>query len=130
MDIAALRSRFDADPEGFRVTKEDIEEWRSQTNLPLDDLCDEIAWLLAVGFNSGQLPFLFCDEVINHMHGIMVQVYLPEVPRLHLGIFWEVYLAFDSGEFHAHLNDDPVEDYTKPFIRKILAHGRKGDQSR
>jgi hypothetical protein len=129
MDIAALRSRFEADPNAFRVTEKDVEGWRRKTNQSLDRLCDEVAWTLAVGFDCEELPFEFCDIVINDMYVVMVPHKLSEVPGLHSGLFWEVFLAFDAGEFHARPNDDPVREYTKPFIRKIVASGRKDTQS-
>jgi hypothetical protein len=129
MDIAALRLRFDANPDGFRITKADVEEWRSKTNMSFVALRDEIAWTLAVSFDREEHSFEFCDCIINLMHGIAVQHYPAEADNVHVGLFWEVFLAFDSGEFHARQNDNPVEEYTKPLIRKVIARGRGGLQS-
>jgi hypothetical protein len=38
-------------------------------------------------------------------------------------LFWNVYVAFDEGEYHRDNNrqDDPIEAYTRPLIAQILS---------
>jgi hypothetical protein len=64
------------------------------------------------------LTFAFCDAVVNDLHGVITSAN-EDRPDL----FWEVFLAFDEGEYHHHSNrdEDPVEVYTRPMIGRIIS---------
>ena len=80
---------------------------------------DQIALHLALGFHASELPFAFCDAVVNDLH-VVITFANEDRPDL----FWRVFLAFDGGEFHHHSNrdEDPVETYTRPMISRIVNH--------
>jgi hypothetical protein len=78
---------------------------------------DAIAFTLATGFQSKAFDFGFCDQIVNELHNV-ITVQNENRPEL----FWDVYLAFDAGEYY-HDNDrsiDPVEAFTRPRIAEIV----------
>jgi hypothetical protein len=102
----------------LRLTEDDIRRWMDLLGEPRPVLYDRIATYLARGFDSSELPFAFCDAVVNDIHGVITSTdqHRPE-------LFWEVFLAFDEGEYY-HNNkrdEDPVEMYTRPQIARIVA---------
>lgn len=93
-----------------------LDQWSGQSGLARDVLYDALALELASGFNKGTLDFDFCDRVVNELMGLMGRE--PDLPPL----FWDVYLAFDAGEFYR--DDDrsinPVDRFTRPRIAEIV----------
>ncbi len=77
---------------------------------------EEIARFLALGFNDSELSFSFCDAIVNDLFGPYTDTAKPKSE-----LFWEVYLAFDEGEYFHDNNreEDPVEVYTRPMIARI-----------
>jgi hypothetical protein len=98
------------------LSEQDIRRWTTLLHVSRATLYDEIALFLARGFHEGALPYLFCDNIINDIHVVIIHA---DEDRPNL--FWNVYLAFDSGEYHRPGDEDPVETYTRPQIAKIVA---------
>ncbi len=78
---------------------------------------------LARGFYAEELPFEFCDAVVNDLNGFIHTAdrrgeTLEGAPPL----FWSIFLAFDAGEYfhNNNCNEDPVAMYTRPLIARIL----------
>lgn len=108
-------------PTGEGLTEQDVSRWSTLTETDRGTLYDHIALFLARGFHIGELPFDFCDRIVNDIHGVITFAgeFRPE-------IYWKTYLAFDEGEYYHndHPEEDPVELYTKPQIACIVAkHG-------
>ncbi len=64
-----------------------------------------------------ELDFGFCDGIVNETHGHIIAAN-DDRPD----IYWEVFLAFDSGESYPN-NDrsrDPVQTFARPQIAKIV----------
>jgi hypothetical protein len=99
------------------LTETDVERWSCECGCPRSQLFDEIAKRLALGYNSSDLSFDFCNMVVNDLAGPVTNT---SGPRPH--IFWEVYSAFDEGEYYHGNNrgEDPVEAYTCPMIARIV----------
>ncbi len=99
------------------VTDADIQKWSVSTELARSALYDRIAIYLARGFHRSELSFEFCDQVVNEIHGIIVRTN-ENRPTL----YWEVFLAFDAGEFYRNSDRsrDPVDTYTRPLIAKVV----------
>jgi hypothetical protein len=99
------------------LTEDDIQRWSPLIGGSRSALYDRIAVFLARGFHSAELEFEFCDAVANHLFGIITYADedLPD-------IFWEIYLAFDAGEYYhaGNRDEDPVETYTRPSIARII----------
>jgi len=95
----------------------DIARWAFDTGLARDEIYDRIAIWIARGFHRFEFSFGFCDHIVNDIHGVIT---LADEPRPTL--FWEVFLAFDSGECYRN-NDrtrDPVEEFTRPLISAAI----------
>lgn len=103
--------------ERLRLTNFDILKWTASVGMPRQDLYDQLAIELARGFHASDLSFEFCDTVVNEIHSVIL---FKNEQRPHF--FWEVYLAFDSGEYYHDGNRDehPAEAYTRPQIERIL----------
>ena len=99
------------------LTEADVERWSSKCDRPRSQLFDEIAKRLAIGYNSSDLSFDFCDMVVNDLAGPVTNTSGPG-PQ----VFWEVYWAFDEGEYYhgENQNEEPEEVYTRPMIARIV----------
>jgi len=94
--------------------------WSDILSLSRIDLYNNIAMYLARAFNNNELPFMFCDAVVNGMVALIVKVPdLKEMPEP----FWSIFLASDNGEFYhdGNRDEDPVEAHTRPMLAKIIA---------
>lgn len=99
------------------LTEADVERWSAASGLSRSQLFDEVAKRLALGYIASDLSFDFCDMVVNDLAGPVTNTSGPR-PQ----IFWEVYSAFDEGEYYHgdNRNEDPVEVYTRPMIARIV----------
>jgi len=99
------------------LTEADVLRWSNEVGWSRSHLFDEIAKSLALGFNTSELSFEFCDAVVNDRFGPVTDTSGPR-PEL----FWDVYSAFDEGEYYHgnNRNEDPVETYTRSMIARIV----------
>ena len=99
------------------LSEADVERWRDVCGWSRTQLFDEIAICLALGYNTSDLSFGFCDMVVNDLSSPVTNTSGPK-PQ----IFWDVYSAFDEGEYYHGNNrgEDPVEVYTRPMIARIV----------
>ncbi len=114
--VAADLLRFYG-PDGDGLSEEDINQWSELTGLNRATLYDQIALHLAHGFHANEMPFEFCDRIVNAIHGV-ITLAGEDWPE----IFWATFLAFDEGEYYHQSNpeEDPVELFTKPQIADIV----------
>jgi hypothetical protein len=99
------------------LTEADVFRWSTESGWSRRQLFDEIAKSLALGFHTSELSFEFCDAVVNDLVGPVTDTSGPK-PE----VFWDVYSAFDEGEYYHGNNrdEDPVERYTRPMIDRIV----------
>lgn len=99
------------------LTETDVHRWIAAAEWSRSQFFGEIAKALALGFISSELSYQFCDAVVNDLFGSVTDT---SGPRSEL--FWDVYDAFDQGEYYHGNNrdEDPVEVYTRPMIAKIV----------
>ena len=99
------------------IKEADVAAWAEQYGGERQRLYDEFARYLAVAFHEGRLSFAFCDAVMNDLEAVISTAddHRPD-------LFWQVYLAFDAGEYHraGDKSDDPVADHTAPAIAAIV----------
>ena len=77
---------------------------------------DQISLQIAKGYLDGIYSFTEADTVMNYIYVYLTHSELLTEEEV---ITWDVYLAFDAGEFHHRgddLNDDPALKYTKPLL--------------
>jgi hypothetical protein len=101
------------------LTADHIQKWSALLCQSEAHLYDQIAIYLARGFHSYELDFEFCDALVNDIYGLIVSS-----PDAHLpDLFYEVYSAFDEGEFWHKgqpRENDPVDFYARPLIAGIV----------
>lgn len=99
------------------LAEDDIQRWSALAGESRAVLYDHIAIYLARGFHNSELTFEFCDAIVNDIHGVITSS-----DEARPALFWEIYLAFDEGEYyHNEMRDeDPVEVYTRPEIARIV----------
>jgi hypothetical protein len=108
--------------QNVRFTNADVMIWAGSTSNP--EFYNSIALRIAEQYSCGALTYEVCDHIVNDLWQVVQDCYIPlhnAVPDM----FYDVFLAFDAGEYHrtADLSDDPVAKYTKPMIEEILHHG-------
>lgn len=89
------------------------------------DFCNKIAIIITRLFLDSKLDFTTADTVANNFYGLI----LDDITTGAIKDFPEpadsVYLAFDAGEYYrpGETEDhDPVERYTKPRLKEIIAN--------
>jgi hypothetical protein len=105
-----------------RITISDIAAWAGSTTD--GDLYNAISFGIMEQYHNGALGYTVCDQIMNDLWDVVKDCFIPvhnKVPTL----FYDVYLAFDAGEYYrtADRSDDPVAERTKPMIEEILLHG-------
>ena len=111
LDDKSLRVRLGG------IGEEDVAKWASEGSGDRGEVYNALARHLAVAFHRGALPFAFCDAVMNDLETVILNAD-DERPDF----FWQVYLAFDGGEYARSdkPDEDPVEAYTRPQIASIV----------
>lgn len=96
-----------------------VEEWAS--NLSNQQFFNLVALIIAEKYAAGTLNYQVCDAIMNDLWGAWLSGVEAD-PRLPCP-FYEIYEAFDAGEYHRcpRQTDDPVKDYTDPWIAEILS---------
>ena len=120
MFVSELKDRWDSDPSSFGIQGADIERWCAREGMTVEEVYDRLGAELARGYHEGRIDFTFGDLVANQMFALGLTA---NNDAAFNGVFWQVYLAFDAGEYHRdpkHL-DDPEQDHTRPLIAEIIA---------
>lgn len=104
-------------PNPHRLTAADVRRWSNGLGISTLDFYDCLAARLALEFHASTLTFEFCDAVVNDIHAVIT---LNDEERSDL--FWDVFLAFDAGEFYpdGDRSRDPVDTYTRPQIARVV----------
>ncbi len=121
--LSELQSRYRValEPPALELSNSDIERWSGELATSRAALYDSLALRLAHGFYRNELPYSFCDSVLNSIHGLITIA-----DEIRPDLFWSIFLAFDAGEyFHEpSRREDPVAAYTRPLIEQIVRkHG-------
>lgn len=92
--------------------------------LSLDEFAHEFSRDVAQNYWDGLYNYSFCNGAMNWLYGFLTDPTCLESNDNTISDFpLDVYLAFDSGEYH-HSGDkdsvDPVSKYTDPAIEKVL----------
>jgi hypothetical protein len=116
-----MTERQRADPEAlWWPGASDVLRWTSSDLHAVGPLYEEIAELVARGYDGGDLSFDLCDGIVIGLFAAFIELGLTDVPHL----YYDVFLAFDEGEYRRDTDDaavDPVRKYTDPRIKDIVA---------
>ncbi len=98
---------------------DEVERFMAESSLSPGQFFDAFARRVAHQYWSEKLAFEIADAAMNSLHSYALGQYDVRLP----GYAWEVFLAFDQGEFHHREDDDsvcPEEKYTKTEIHSIV----------
>ena len=93
--------------------------WYSEATLGA--FCNDVALVVAQRFLDGKMSFDDADAVANELNALYIgaPIEIPEPAE-------SIYLAFDRGEFAVD-GEDPIEEHTRPALRRILASLSEND---
>jgi hypothetical protein len=102
----------------------ELEAYANSAQLSLADCCDTIALHVAREFLNGRIEFSQGDGIMNSLFSLATSPdFFYQNARVIPPILFDIYLAFDAGEF-VHAGDskdiDPQVKYTKPMILAVL----------
>jgi len=83
-------------------------------------MLDHISSQIAERYLSGEISFTYADSVLNGLFEIILQ---GSDGRMASDLAWEIYLAFDAGEYNHHGDGpetDPESKYTRPLLVEAL----------
>ena len=101
-----------------------LEGW---TGRPFGDaLLNEIALGIAAAYQDGTLPFAEADAAMGELSGLLMRrISDGDAPEGRLPYpFWDIYEAFDAGEYPHEDGGDPEPGFTRPMLAAILAAAR------
>jgi len=95
----------------------------SKQNLSFINGCDELGIALAKLYYARKIDYLFGDIIANDVSAYMIS-FVHRNENLWAHKFWEVYEAFDAGEYYRteDKKDDPIKEHTDPMISDFLEH--------
>jgi hypothetical protein len=102
-----------------RITLDEVAQWAgARDNWAFYNL---IAVEIAAGYYREELTYDFCDGVMNDLWEAVRAGFRPDIIEIPEP-FFEIYQAFDAGEFHRKPDgsDDPIADFTDPLIAELV----------
>jgi len=101
-----------------------LESFRNGRGWSIERMCNELAVAIAREFMAGRSDFSSADVAMNWLRSYSFQVEGTSLPEP----CDEIYLAFDAGEWKCSSDPpdlDPVEAYTRPRLKEILAQSSR-----
>ncbi|MBL8523972.1 MAG: hypothetical protein JNN20_09805 [Betaproteobacteria bacterium] len=98
---------------------QEVERIRCEQSLSPSEFLNTFARHVAHDYLAEKLSFEVADVAMNSLSAYALKQYDVRLPSY----AWEVYLAFDQGEFRHPEDDDlidPEEKYTRPEIQSIV----------
>jgi hypothetical protein len=106
------------------IYEELIREFAQHPELTPAALLDELAIWVAIDYSSEMMTYTEADLIMNVAFSMVIRNLVEHKIEYIPPLMWEVYLAFDEGEYY-HREDlpdvDPEVKYTKPLIAEFLA---------
>ena len=103
------------------LSYEEAKEYAKENQQTLVEFANTFALYLAKSFDENSLDFEFCDGAMNWLHWFMLEEEFLDSCDNKLPIAYDIYIAFDSGEYERSEDDEtinPIEKYTRPEIKK------------
>jgi hypothetical protein len=102
----------------------DIVEYCESHELTLVEFCDSVSFKIAQEYLQNILDYSYCDVVMNGVFHLMIEdVFLKSNNNSFSEFAYDVFLAFDAGEYRHSKDDksiDPSEKYTRPRVIQVL----------
>lgn len=97
----------------------DFENFSTEGGFGIEDSFNQLSLLIAKKFDVGEMSYEDGDYAMNGVWPIMLDYIMKnDVPLIEP--CYEIYCAFDAGEYDHGDGADPVEKYTVPAIKAIL----------
>ncbi len=97
----------------------DFEKFSIEQGVKVEESFNKLSLLIAKKFNDGEMSYEDGDFAMNSVWPIMLDYSMKnDIPLVEP--CYEIYCAFDAGEFDHGDGADPVEKYTVPAIRAVL----------
>lgn len=102
------------------VTHNDIVRWAG--GLDNWEFYNTAALRIARKYHQRQLSYSFCDRLMNDLWSAVQAGFSSSRNRVPEP-FYEVFEAFDAGEYHRakDKSDDPVAEFTDPIIAELIS---------
>jgi hypothetical protein len=97
----------------------DFETFSAEEGIGIEDSFNKLSLFIARKFDAGEMSYEDGDYAMNGVWSIMID-YIMRKDTLVIKPCYEIYCAFDSGEYDHRDGADLVEKYTKPAIKKVL----------
>ncbi|CAM5224333.1 hypothetical protein [Alishewanella longhuensis] len=97
----------------------DFERFSTKEVLRIEDSFNQLSLLIAKRFDDGEMSYEDSDYAMNGVWPIMLDYIMKKGAPL-VEPCYEIYCAFDAGEFDHGDGADPVEKYTIPAIKAVL----------
>ncbi|SUI88586.1 Uncharacterised protein [Shewanella putrefaciens] len=97
----------------------DFEMLSAAEGVSIEDAFNRISIFIARKFDAGEVSYEDGDYAMNGVWPIMLDFIMKQdIPLVEP--CYEIYCAFDAGEYDHRDGADPVEKYTKPAIKDVL----------
>ncbi len=102
-----------------RLTHDDVLRWAAA--LHNWNFYNAAALEIATGYHRGELSFTFCYRVMNDLWSAVQAGFGSGNNRVPQP-FFEIYEAFDAGEYHRKhdRSDDPVAEFADPLVAELV----------
>lgn len=98
---------------------DDFEQLSIAQRLTIEDSFNQLSLLIAKRFELAKLSYADCDFAMNCVWPIMLDYSMKKgIPLVEP--CYEIYCAFDAGEFDHGDGADPVVKYTVPAVKAVL----------
>ncbi|HEV8694545.1 MAG TPA: hypothetical protein VGQ93_10260 [Lysobacter sp.] len=108
------------------IAERDADAIRNQAGWSREHFCDEFSRRVAHGYAIGRLSYAVADAAMNRLYVFGYGNEDGVLPTYS----WDVYRAFDDGEYR-HYGDaedvDPEQKYTRPQILELVAREQAKD---
>ena len=101
---------------------EDVRAYCRAMTLASSDFYNILSWAIAERFDGQLMSFKDADYAMNEIYAIMTSdIFAPHGISKYPEPAYSIFLAFDEGEYFHGGQSDPVESFTRPLVKKILA---------
>ena len=118
-ELLALMVERDQQSPRKKNTEADLAIWIGRT--VDNNMLNEISLVIARSYQDRSISYEIADSIMNDLWGVVIDRSFQKKSAIP-SPFYEVYEAFDAGEYHRRpdASDDPVADHTDPLIAELL----------
>nr|WP_010133770.1 hypothetical protein [Microbulbifer agarilyticus] len=101
------------------LSYKDLEGFSTQEGTSVEDSFNRVSLYIARKFDVGEMSYEDGDYAMNEVWNIMLDYIVnQDIPIIQP--CYDIYCAFDAGEYIHKDETDPVAEYTRPSIKAVL----------